>query len=189
MEASMLRSAPALSRPVIRITFACSALLAAAGLFASPARANEVMTERCSGEVSIVPDYNAKAPFVEGTHILKRDKSGNHPWTEAFSVKPDGSGHIRWWCHSTIGNLFDPGTWRVHGDVKGAFLCLAKAGKDAAGGTVTGAAAGGKDCAKKGKSAPSAVRGWTPGRSRGRGGTTKARPRLGPNRLLQIECL
>jgi hypothetical protein len=42
------------------------------------------------------------------------------PWSEPFTVKTDSDGHIRWWSHSTTGNIFDLGTVRVSGVDPGA---------------------------------------------------------------------
>ena len=51
---------------------------------ASLASANEVMTDRCSAEVAIVPSYNAR-PNTPGTVVLTRDSSGNTAWSSPFS--------------------------------------------------------------------------------------------------------
>src|SRR5438105_2674520 len=80
-------------------------------LTASRAAAREVMTDRCSAEVAIVPSYGAR-PDTPGTIILKRAPNGSTDWTPPFNVQLGASGHIRWWCHSTTGNFLDPGTWR-----------------------------------------------------------------------------
>jgi hypothetical protein len=142
----------------------------------SPLHANEVMTDRCSKEVAVVPSYNA-SPGTPGTVFLARNASGNTLWTPPFRVGLDGSGHIRWWCHSTTGNIFDPGTWRLTGGSV-AENC-------------TEGASGEWDCSPTGSVSlgSSAQNGWTPERSRCDNHSKLIRARLGPNRLLQIECL
>src|SRR2546425_46852 len=79
---------------------------------AMPASTGELMTDRCSDMVAIVPSYDAK-PNASGTVLLVRRPDGWTEWTEPFEVKLGPDGHIRWWCHSTTGNFFDPGTWRI----------------------------------------------------------------------------
>jgi len=133
---------------------------------------NEVMTDRCSKGVAIVPNYDAK-PDAPGTVFLVRDKNGRTEWTPPFTVKLGPNGHIRWWCNSTAGNIFDPGTWRIKSAEVGAKFD------------------------DKGKATPtvsikltdSSWKGWTPERSRCDNRSTKIRARLGPDRLLEIECL
>lgn len=61
--------------------------------------ANEVMTDRCSQEVIIVPYYNAK-PGTAGQVRLKRGKDGRTEWTDPFKVKLSKNGRIRWYCGS-----------------------------------------------------------------------------------------
>lgn len=75
----------------------------------APAFAGEVMTDRCSSEVAIVPAYTDQ-PITSGTVLLTRDASGQTPWSKPFKVQTGGggltgSGFIRWWCHSTTGNV------------------------------------------------------------------------------------
>jgi hypothetical protein len=169
---------------------------------ASPAAAGEVMKDRCSSEVAIVPSYNAQ-PMTPGTILLTRDAGGQTPWSKPFRVQTGGggltgSGFIRWWCHSTTGNIFDPGTWRPDIDFAKAAICVVDAI-----GTVLGPPADpndpkgsdkGKDLAKTcvgaiKKIGSSAKNGWTPERSRCDNRSTMIRARLGPSRLLEIECL
>ncbi len=166
-------------------------LLAVATLYflsiASVASANEVMTDRCSAEVAIVPSYDAR-PDTPGAVLLTRDASGNTAWSQPFRVQTGGSGHVRWWCHSTIGNIFDPGTWRADVDYGKLGACVVggvgilfgeEAGKE-----------GLKQCPNAlSKFGSSAWNGWTPERSRCDNRSTLIRARLGNNRLLQIECL
>lgn len=154
---------------------------------ASFASAVETMTDRCSAEVAIVPSYNAR-PDTPGTILLTRDSSGNTDWSQPFRVELGSKGHIRWWCHSTIGNIFDPGTWRPELDYGKTGACIVggvgllfgvEAGKD-----------GVKQCVGAiRKFDSSAWNGWTPERSRCGDRSTLIRARLGSNRLLQIECL
>jgi hypothetical protein len=47
---------------------------------------NEVMTDRCSAEVAIVPSYGDK-PDAFGTILLKRGPDGRTEWTPPFSVR------------------------------------------------------------------------------------------------------
>lgn len=153
--------------------------LVATGVLASVAYAGEVMTERCSAAVAIVPSYGAN-PDAPGTVVIKRPGSGSTGWTTPIRVQAGRDGHIRWWCNSTIGNFFDLGTWRPQVDVAsvpkcagevidGKYTCIAKLVKPHPG--------------------ASARNGWTPERSRCDDRSTLVRARLGPNRLLNIECL
>jgi hypothetical protein len=140
----------------------------------------EVLTDRCSGEVAFPPTYG-QTPTAHGTAVLKRGPDGYSPWT-TFSSQPDGSGHIRWYCHSTIGNVFDVGTWRVHVESGGVVACLLAA--TGAVDTTTGGA-----CLKSISIGSSAFQGWTPEQSRCGNFSTYFKARLGPDRLLQTECL
>ncbi len=139
--------------------------------------AREVMTDRCSAEVAIVPSY-ADRPDTEGTIILKRAKNGTTDWTPPLTVKLGNSGHIRWWCHSTTFNAFDPGTWRIKELVVGTKCEIFADGKP-------------ESCRPDAsiQIGTSAWKGWTPERSRCSNRSRKIRARLGPGRLLQIECL
>ena len=143
----------------------------------SPASAREVMTDRCSAEVAIVPSYDA-LPQTPGAIIIKRGPNGSTDWTPPFTVRLGSSGHIRWWCHSTSGNVFDPGTWRID-NVEIGTKCEVNADFSQ------------QSCRPDGniKLGSSAWNGWTPERSRCNDRSVKIRARLGPNRLLQIECL
>jgi hypothetical protein len=138
----------------------------------SPQKKNEIMTDRCSAGVAIPPSYDAK-PDAPGTVHLVRDKNGRTEWSPPFTVKLGDNGHIRWWCNSTKGNIFDPGTWRIQSAMVGA--------KFDDSGTVHPTI----DL----KFTDSSFKGWTPERSRCDNHSTKIRARLGPDRLLQIECL
>jgi hypothetical protein len=143
----------------------------------------EVLTDRCSGEVAFTLSHDGK-PTDPGTVILKRTKSGNSPFM-AVTVKPDKDGYIRWWCHSTTGNVFDPGTWRVHVDNKQLGACLLSIDEA----LVTDGMSGSPKCQKVVKISSSAFDGWTPERSRCANHGGKLKARLGANRLLQTECL
>jgi hypothetical protein len=160
--------------------------LAAVLAFQHTAFANpEVMTDRCSGEVAFTKSYNGK-PTDPGTIILKRN--GEHsPWT-TVNVKTGDGGHVRWWCHSTIGNVFDPGTWRVHIDGNAITACLLSAGEAVVDDGATSGDALSK-CKKAIKITSSAFQGWTPERSRCNNKSGHLKARLGPDRLLQTECL
>ena len=137
----------------------------------------ETMTDRCSKDVAIVPYYSAR-PETPGTVMLHRDATGNTPWTQPFNVQTGDGGRIRWWCHSTSGNIFDPGTWRV---------------EEISFGTVCSEDENGlpSNCHVEPniKLGSSAWQGWTPERSRCDSHTGHIRARLGNNRLLQIQCL
>ncbi len=137
----------------------------------------ETMTDRCSGDVAIVPYYDAK-PETPGAVILERDATGNTAWTPPFNVSPNGDGRIRWWCHSTTGNLFDPGTWRIN-----EFYIGEKCDLDANNNPI--------NCHPdiRVSVGSSAWQGWTAERSRCDSHTGHIRARLGNNRLLQIQCL
>jgi hypothetical protein len=165
----------------------------------SPAAAGEVMTDRCSSEVAIVPSYSAQ-PMTPGTVLLTRNANGETPWSKPFRVQTGGggltgSGYIRWWCHSTTGNMFDPGTWRPEFDFAKLAACVTDG---------IGIIIGDENKQKPDKSSEdiikncvgsvkklgsSAKNGWTPERSRCDNRSTLIRARLGANRLLQIECL
>ena len=144
--------------------------------------ANETMTDRCSAEVAFVPAYDAR-PNAHGTIILKRSSNGSTPWSRPFTVKLGDDGHIRWWCHSTIGNALDAGTWRI--SVKGNEIsaCLEEVFD------MDNIQKGNPDCKKMIKLGSSAFEGWTPERSRCGNHSTRIRARLGPDRLLETECL
>ena len=144
---------------------------------ASPAAAGEVMTDRCSAEVAIVSSYDAR-PDSPGTVVLKRTSSGSTDWTPTLKVKLSGGGSIRWWCHSTTGNAFDPGTWRIQ-----ELFVETKCEIFADG---TPARCHPDANIELGSSAWS---GWTPESSRCNNRSTKIRARLDRDRLLQIECL
>ena len=64
---------------------------------------------------------------AHGTVILKRKEGGESP-AVSFNARLGDDGHVRWWCHSTKGNMFDPGTWRVHVDAAGITGCLLSVG-------------------------------------------------------------
>jgi hypothetical protein len=140
----------------------------------------ETLTDGCSGEVAFPPTYD-QLPTTPGTAVLKRGPDGYSPWT-TFRAQPDGSGHVRWYCHSTIGNVFDVGTWRVHVDASGAFACLLAATGSVDANVTT-------SCLKSISVGSSAFQGWTPERSRCVTGSNYFRARLGPDRLLQTQCL
>jgi len=141
-----------------------------------PTVAKEIMTERCSAEVEFVYSYNA--PPGSGGILLKRNNHGEAGWTAPFSVVTDKSGYIRWWCHSTTGNAFDPGTWRIEDLFVGTKCQIYADGTP-------------EKCSPDGnfKIGSSAWNGWTAERSRCGDRSRKIRASLGRDRLLQIECL
>jgi len=150
--------------------------LLACALPAAPAAAAEVMEDRCKAEVAIPQAYD-NGPASPGVIVLKR-ANGKTPWTPPFTVRLGGSGHIRWWCHSTTGNAFDPGTWRIK-ELGVATKCRIYAD------------ASPESCSPDAsvKIGSSAWNGWTPERSRCGNRSTRIRARLDGNRLLQIQCL
>lgn len=168
--------------------FAGSALLGlcsfSATTFAPEASADadstEVMTDRCSGEVAFTPVYNT-APTTHGTVILKRQHDGYSPET-TVNVTPATDGHVRWWCHSTEGNVFDPGTWVLNTSSKALTGCLLSIATPIEAGKVG-------QCAKVITVSSSAFDGWTPEESRCKNHSGHLRARLGPDRLLTTECL
>ncbi len=171
-----------------------SIFLVVISLFISAGFGNEVMTDRCSADVAIVPDYNAR-PDAFGTIILTRGLNGWSNWTPPFKVSLRGGGklkrgYIRWWCNSTIGNWMDPGTWRPNIDYGKTVLCAVNTVAYVYGGREEEGKKALETCsgAVKGVGS-SAWNGWTPERSRCNNRSTKIRARLGPNRLLQIECM
>lgn len=135
-------------------------------------QARETMTDRCSSDVAFTQNYNGK-PDDSFTIVLKRPKNGYSYWTPPFRINTSGSGRIRWWCNSTRGNFFDIGTYRVKkfGVVFKYSDGRWKLGKPD---IVLGS---------------SAHKGWTPERSRCSNRSNRIRARLGPDRLLQIQCL
>lgn len=144
---------------------------------AAPAHARETMTDRCSAEVAIVPAFGDR-PDTIGTIILKRQPNGTTDWTPPFTVQLSSAGRIRWWCHSTTGNAFDPGTWRIKDLRVGVGCQIFPDGTP-------------ENCgpAPDIKLGSSVWNGWTAERSRCGNRTNRIRARLGPGRLLQIECV
>lgn len=144
--------------------------------FAPPALADEVMTDRCSQEVSIV-DYG-DPPGSNDAVVLKRNQHGKTDWTPPITVKLSSDGHIRWWCHSTKGNAFDPGTWRIK-EIYAGTKCKIYADNTP------------ESCGPDGsiKIGSSEWNGWTPERSRCGNRSNKIRARLDGNRKLLIQCL
>lgn len=150
------------------------------GIGTSAASSHELITDRCSGEVGFPTLFTAN-PTHAGTVVLKRGSNGYSPWT-TFSQKIKSDGHVRWWCHSTTGNVFDPGTWRVKFDRKGATACLV---------SMSGAVTPNNlsACMKTIRIGTASFNGWTAEQSRCSDHSSKFRARLGPDRLLQTECL
>jgi hypothetical protein len=148
----------------------------------------ETMKDRCSSNVAFVPKYGDR-PNAPGTIILTKGAATD--WTAPFTVETGENGRIRWWCQSTTGNLFDPGTWRPELDSTKTATCVT-------GGVVLlfdSDSAAGKQAIKQCKGAvktlgSSAWEGWTQERSRCKSKSGKIRARLDSNsRLLQIQCL
>ena len=146
----------------------------------------ETMQDKCSSDVAFVPRYDDN-PGVPGTIVLKRGVTAD--WTPDFQVETNKKGYIRWWCHSTKGNLLDPGTWRPKFDTVKTVAC--------AGGALIYAFDPNSDIGKKGleqcqgaiqKFDSSAWQDWTPERSRCSNRSKKIRARLDSNRKLEIQC-
>jgi hypothetical protein len=142
----------------------------------------EVMTDRCSGEVAFTPGYGV-TPLSHGSVVLKRQHDGYSPET-TLTVKPNDSGQVRWWCHSTEGNFFDPGTWRITSNSNAFSGCLLSLVQPISSDQVNVG-----QCAKSIKVSSSAFDGWTPEQSRCKNHGGHLRVRLGPDRLLTTECL
>ena len=163
------------------------ALGAVLGLLAMPASGQaETMRDRCSASVSIpVHSYNG-GPLDAGSVVLERKSSGYSNWSQPFTVKRGSSGHIRWWCHSTRGNIFDLGTHRPKFNFVKVATCTVGAVSTILGGNSSNLSS----CKGILKSwGTSAVNGWTPERSRCGNRSDYIRARLAPDRLLQIQCL
>jgi hypothetical protein len=126
----------------------------------------ETMTDRCSADTYVSTVYSDQFPPPGGSLFLHRGPDGWTPWSMEMPVA--GHTYIRWWCHSTSGNVFDPGTWRLTG---GGLVC------------------NDSGCRPDPYLGTSAVDGWTAERSRcDSSGTKYIKARLGPDRLLQMQC-
>lgn len=140
-------------------------------LAASDAQANEIMTDRCGGDVSFSVFYGGR-PLMEGSHVLRRMDLSSTQWSLPFRVQTSGEGHIEWWCHSTAGNGWDWNTWKVHETYASKcneYTCWPDwESKDYTNGVING---------------------WTVERSRCDSRTHVIRVRLGRDHLLEIECL
>jgi hypothetical protein len=138
----------------------------------------ETMTDRCSNTVVFPRSYDGR-PDSPNAILLERYPDGSTSWTPPFEVETSSSGHIRWFCKSTRGNLFDPGTWRIDSLELGtsceiyADFTPEKCKTDV---DVSFGSSVWNDT-------------WTPERSRCDDRSKRIRARLGPDRLLQIECL
>lgn len=157
---------------------AISTAVSALSLFAAPSQASsylqlESLTDRCSGEVIVIPGYNSNME-TPGAMLLKRDRSGNTPYTSYTKIS---NRHIRWFCQSRSKfKDLDPGTWRIEEATVGTSC------EQGADGMIV--------CKPSGsvKLTSSAKNGWFAERSRCPSGTTHIRARLGSGRLLRIRC-
>ncbi|MBV8549854.1 MAG: hypothetical protein JOY54_01040 [Acidobacteriaceae bacterium] len=148
---------------------------------------SETMTDRCSSDVSF-PSVYGGGPLAAGSTVLQRGADGYSHWTPIFSAGLDGSGHVRWWCHSTTGNAFDPGTWRVRDD---KLACtLSGGGQDSGGGSGQPSSSANVkiDCTTTVNLVAVDANGWTAEQSRCNDHSSFFRARLGPDRLLEIMC-
>jgi hypothetical protein len=143
----------------------------------------ELLTDRCSAATYIAPEYpGPDEPSLTNLNgiMLIRDQNDPEAFTEWSHKMPvNGDEWIRWYCNSTTGNFLDPGTWRITGweaAVKiacdeqndGAYNC---------------------DITPGGSVSIALPKNWTAERSRcDSENTTAISARLGPNRLLQIQC-
>ncbi len=174
-------------KTLVRSVILLSTVAINVALTASLVSANETMQDKCSSDVAFVPRYDDN-PGTPGTIVLERGVTTD--WTPAFRVETKDKGHIRWWCHSTTGNVFDPGTWRPKFDVAKTVAC-------AAGGIALvfdPNSQAGKQGVEQCKGAikkidSSAWEGWTPERSRCKNRSANIKAKLDSNRELQIECL
>lgn len=153
------------------VKFLCVTAIIGCLLLNGAAYANEIMTDRCSADVSFPPSYD-EGPNAISSVTLTRKSSASTNWSLPFRVRTDSSGRIRWWCNSTIGNWLDPGTWRIDG-------------------FTVGSKCNDFDCEPTLSISidTSDVDGWTAERSRCDSRSSLIRARLGPDRLLEIECL
>jgi len=169
-----IRRAPPV-KALIKLVFFAALYFFAAMVAPSIAHANEILTDRCSSDVVIAPTYNAP-PNAYHAIVLVRDVNGSTPWSPPFKIELDSdSGFIRWWCHSTAYNWLDPGTWRIDELILGIACNLDGSSCHPSGLTLKGHTA--------------STDGWTAERSRCDSHTNVLRARLGPDRLLQMECL
>lgn len=142
----------------------------------------ELMTDRCSATTYVTTRYpGPRQPEIDENGILlirgKRDSNGYTEWSHKIPV--NGHKWIRWYCNSTTGNIFDPGTWRISGTFAVGVSCGQSGSGDVS-------------CNPRpvvDNVSLSLPKEWTPERSRcASRKTTAISARLGPNRLLQIQC-
>ncbi len=146
----------------------------------------ETLTERCSGDVYFPQSYG-DSPINGRYTQLKRPASGYTPWTSTFYSAPNQDGFVRWWCYTTKQGLFD---------------IFGGGGISVGGTTITGVIVGGGcDYGPDGlvnckpsidittDDKPKSEYNWTAERSRCDNHSGYLRARLGPNRLLQIQCM
>jgi hypothetical protein len=136
----------------------------------------ETMLDRCSGEVIVAWSFDEPFSLAMTGIAVKRVNSTS--WTQWSELMPVTSGALRWYCHSTIGNWLDPGTWRIRKLI---------AGIDCPGNWDTDTSTCGFNASIKITS--SALDGWTPERSNCSSATTRyVQARLGTDRRLEIRC-
>lgn len=142
---------------------------------APSARAQQVrerLTDRCSGDVIIVQNFNDPLD-APGNVYLTRDRNTGADGYTSWQYIPVNGRSVRWYCHSRSWiPWLDPGTWRIR-----------EAGVD-----VKCDEQGNCTTVLKLKPGTSAINGWYPERSRCANGEVRY-ARLGPNRLLQMLCM
>lgn len=136
-------------------------------------KANEVMTDRCGADVAFPKSYDTH-PISDGAMFLTRKGVSETKWSLPFRVVTNRDGYIRWWCNSTTGNWFDPGTWFLEKLVVGA-KCDDRGCRPTIDFSI--------------KPPYTTISGWTAEKSRCDNRSSVIRARLGRDRLLEIECL
>lgn len=131
------------------------------------------LTDRCSGDVIIVANYDDPLDASDALYLSRDQDSDGDGYTN-WQYIPTNSRRVRWYCHSeSWGRYLDPGTWRITG-VGIEIQCDE----------------GGENCHPNPtvEVGFSDIDGWFPERSRcSRGAVQWAR--LGPDRLLQMLCM
>ena len=157
---------------------------------AEPALAVERMVDRCSAHLSVPTTGFDEMPDADGAIVFQAPEASTD-WSKPFTVELDRDGFFRWWCNSTIGNIWDLGTWNVEVDALETLECAAAVIVKS---QTSGVKAGDFKCvgdAVKVEPGASAYKGWTPERSRCDNRSNLIRVRRGDtkNRRIEFECL